>query len=119
MGDRVREMQKAGMRMNHQITLEELWLIPKSQVEHVEPKKQYAFPCGGCICNHCANSVECMDDCTGEMEVPCFTCDECINYDGHGRRQNRTECGRYKITNKHAEYLRKKFRVNGKKINYL
>lgn len=110
MGDRVREMQEARRIMNHQITLEELGIIPKTEKKYVKPQKQYAFPCGGCICNHCANSVECWDDCTGEMEVPCFICDECINFDGHGRRQNRTECGRYKITNKYAEYLRKKDR---------
>lgn len=102
--------------MNHQITLEELGFIPRSQEEHIEPKKQYAFPCGGCICNHCANSVECWYDCNGEMESPCFTCDECINYDGYGRRQNRTDCSSYKITNKYAEYLRKKLKALKKQI---
>lgn len=97
--------------MNHQITFEELGLIPKSIKECTEIKKQYAFPCGGCICNHCANSAECWDDCTGEMENPCFICDECINYDGHGRRQNRVQCSHYKITNKYAEYLRKRIKA--------
>lgn len=102
--------------MNHQITLEELGLIPKQEVaqkkEYVEPQKQYASPCGGCICNHCANSVECWDNCTGEMVFPCFTCDECIHYDGHTTRsQKREECRNYKITNKYAEYLRKRIRT--------
>ena len=97
--------------MNHQITLEELGLIPKTEEKHEEPKKQYAFCCGGCICNHCANSTECWDNCTGEMEFPCFTCDECIHYDGKGRSQKRTECRNYKVTNKYAEYLRKRIKI--------
>ena len=99
--------------MNHQITLEELGTIPKSDKEYMEPKKQYAHPCGGCICNHCANSAECWDNCTGEMEFPCFTCDECIHYDGFGnkRSQKRLECMNYKVTNKYAEYLRKRIKA--------
>lgn len=98
--------------MNYQITLEELGLIPKSRKEYIEPKKQYASPCGGCICNHCANSVECWDQCTGEMAFPCFVCDECIFYNGHGRDNRIDRCRDYRITNKYAEYLRaKKIRV--------
>ncbi len=97
--------------MNHQIELEELGLIPQLENEKVEPKKQYAFPCGGCICNHCVNSVECWDDCTGEMVFACFTCDECVHYDGNGRSQKREKCGNYKVTNKYAEYLRKRIRM--------
>ncbi|MCM1225312.1 MAG: hypothetical protein NC548_63765 [Lachnospiraceae bacterium] len=101
--------------MNHQITLEELGLIPKQEVaqkkEYAEPSKQYVSPCGGCICNHCANSVECWDNCTGEMETPCFVCDECIYYDGQGKNQKREECRNYKVTNKYAEYLRKGIRT--------
>ncbi len=102
--------------MTHQITLEELGFIPKTKKEYTEPKKQYAFPCGGCICNHCANSVECWDDCTGEMDFACFTCDECFYYDGqHGTKQHITECSNYKVTNKYAEYLRKRIRDVKKK----
>lgn len=101
--------------MNHQITLEELGFIPKKEAVHKEEyaefQKQYAFPCGGCICNHCANSVECQDNCTGEMVFPCFTCDECVHYDVPGRSQKRTECRNYKITNKYAGYLRKRIRT--------
>ncbi len=99
--------------MNHQITLEELGVIPKQEKEYVVPKKQYASHCGGCICNHCANSVECIDNCIGEMVFSCFTCDECVHYDGHGngRNQKRTDCRNYKVTNKYAEYLRKRIRI--------
>ncbi len=101
--------------MNHQITLEELGLIPKQEKEqergYAEPKKQYAFPCGGCVCNHCANSVECWDICTGEMNFSCFTCDECKRYDGKGTDKWRTECKDYKITEAYANDRRKKFKV--------
>ncbi len=105
-------MWKAGEIMSHQITLEELGSIPKQENGYTEPQKQYASPCGGCICDHCANSVECWDDCAGEMGFPCFTCDECVHYDGHGngRSQKMTECRDYKVTNKYAEYLRKRIR---------
>lgn len=103
--------------MNHQITLMDLGFIPYSEKEQEqeEHQKQYAVPCGGCICNHCANSVECWDVRTGEMEFPCFTCDECCYYDGNGRSKKRAECGDYKVTDKHAEYLRKRVRMVTKK----
>lgn len=97
--------------MNHQITLEELGLIPKQEKEQEKVKKHYASPCGGCVCNHCANSVECWDCCTGEMEIPCFTCDECVYYGGQGKNQRREECRSYKVTNRYAEYLRKRIRT--------
>ena len=34
-----------------------------------------AYHDGDCVCNHCANSVECFDNCTGEADFSCFTCD--------------------------------------------
>lgn len=93
--------------MNHQITLEELGLIPSLQ------KKTSAtiIPCYDCICNHCANCVECADNCTGEMDEPCFVCEDCKNYDGKGKDVWRCECNRYKITNLYAEKKRKKFEI--------
>lgn len=60
-------------------------------------RDDYAFPCGRCLCNHCANNVETIDNCTGEAKEPCFVCDECRWYDGDTRhnqsseRQNTTE----------------------------
>ena len=71
----------------------------------------YADPCGGCICNHCANSVECLDMCTGEMELTCFTCDECKWYDGKGNDNQRANCRNYKITEVYAKAKRKRFKV--------
>lgn len=43
-------------------------------------RDDYAFPCAGCLCNHCANNVETIDNCTGEAKEPCFVCDECRWY---------------------------------------
>lgn len=71
----------------------------------------YASPCGGCICSHCANSVECMDECTGEMEFGCFVCDECRNYDGKGTDNWKEQCRCYKITELYAKRVRSKFKA--------
>lgn len=95
--------------MNHQITLEGLGIIPKRGPLKAAQHIDYAFPCGGCICNHCANSVECPDMCTGEMDYACFTCDECKWYDGKGTDNQRAECSDYKITEAYAK--RKRFKV--------
>ncbi len=99
--------------MNHQITLEELGIIPEQKPEKVIEHINYAFPCGGCVCNHCANSVECLDNCTGEMLFACFTCDECRRYDNDGKGPDnwREECRDYKVTDAEAVALRKKFKV--------
>ena len=69
--------------------------------------------CSGCICEHCANSVECFDHGSGEMDEPCFTCDECIYYDGKsdGRVMWRDECPKYKVTEYYAGILRKKMKI--------
>lgn len=109
-------MRKARKRnMNHQITLEELGLIPKSGEAPEQDKnirKDYAFPCGGCICNHCANSVGCFERCIGEADFECFTCDECRWIDGKGTIDNRrTSCGSYKVTDAYAKRTRRKFKA--------
>ena len=98
--------------MNHQITLEELGIISKlQQSKRTEQCINYACPCGGCLCNHCANSVECFDNCTGEAEFACFTCDECRRYDGRGSDRWKSECSNYKVTNRFAEYMRGRFKT--------
>ena len=98
--------------MNHQITLEELGFVP---LQPTEPQKKTvstaAMPCFDCICNHCANCTECWDNCTGEMDEPCFVCEDCKNYDGKGKDMWRCECDKYKITNLYAEKKRNKFEI--------
>lgn len=96
--------------MNHQITLEEVGIIPTS-----EPPQKTAstaiIPCYDCICNHCANNPECADNCTGEMDELCCACESCKHYDGSGVENWRYECSRYKITNQYAEKKRKRFQI--------
>lgn len=68
--------------------------------------------CMECICNHCANSAECFDHCQGEMDEPCYNCDDCIHYDGEvGREMWRDECPKYKITEYWAAHLRRKMKI--------
>lgn len=98
--------------MNHQITLEELGIIPPPAPG--TPKKAVStavMPCFDCICNHCANCTECWDNCTGEMDEPCYVCEKCKNYDGTGKDMWRCECDRYKITSKYVEKKRRKFKI--------
>jgi hypothetical protein len=47
------------------------------------------------------------------MDEPCFTCDECIYYDGKSDRRvmRRDECPKYKITEYYAGILRKKMKI--------
>ena len=101
--------------MNHQITLEEMGLIPKSGEAPGQDKtirKNYVFPCGGCICNHCANSVECFERCKGEADFGCFTCDDCKWYDGKEIIDNwRHSCGSYKVTDTYAKTIRRGFKA--------
>ena len=76
-------------------------------------RSDYAFPCDGCLCDHCANNVETRDKCTGEMKEPCFACDECRWYDGDIKNKDmwRQQCGKYIVTNEHAERRRRKFEI--------
>ncbi len=101
--------------MNHQITLEELGIIPRQEQPSTEEKidrSKYVCFCGGCICNHCANSVECYDCCTGESDFGCFNCDYCKGWDGKNGTDNwRHRCRDYKITEAYANARRKKFKV--------
>lgn len=99
--------------MSHQITLEDLGIIPK-QID----RSIYAYPCGGCICDHCANNINCEDSVESpgiaekEADFACFNCDDCYNYHGTGKGADnwKPDCRNYKVTNVHAEYIRKRFR---------
>lgn len=97
--------------MNHQITLEELGIIPPAPEPPKKAVSTATIPCFDCICHHCANCTECWDICTGEMDEPCYVCEECRYYDGKGKDMWRAECERYKITNKYAEKKRLKFKT--------
>lgn len=85
----------------------------KREVQNSMRRSDCAFPCGRCLCNHCANNVETIDNCTGEAKEPCFACDECRWYDGDTKHKDmwRQECGEYIVTNEHAERLRRKLKL--------
>lgn len=76
----------------------------------------YAFFCGGCICNHCANNVEVQDKCTREMKEACFRCDSCKHFDGTGIDRQIVKCNKYSVTNEYAKRLRSNIKIiKGKK----
>lgn len=53
-----------------------------------------------------------FDHCQGEMDEPCFNCDDCIHWDGKtGREMWRDECSKYKITEYWAAHLRRKMKI--------
>lgn len=97
--------------MNHQITLEELGIIQPAPEPPKKAVSTAAMPCFDCICHHCANCTECWDICTGEMDEPCYVCEECRYYDDKGKDMWRAECDRYKITNLYATKKRKAFKT--------
>ena len=66
-------------------------------------RDDYAFPCAGCLCDHCANNLYSSDQMAGEAKIFCYVCEECRYYDG--------QCENYIVTNEHAERLRKKIKV--------
>ena len=45
-------------------------------------RDDYAFPCAGCLCNHCANNLYSSDQMAGEAKIFCYVCEECRYYDG-------------------------------------
>ncbi len=97
--------------MCHQITLEELGMIPPVPESHQKVTSATAIPCYDCICNHCTNSTECGDIDTGEADKACYTCENCKYFDGNGKSMWQAECAEYKITNQYAAKRRNQFKI--------
>lgn len=74
----------------------------------------YAFPCGGCLCDKCANNVECLKVEMGEQIEPCFNCDYCAYYDGKGSYNKKYKCEKFIITEHEARKARGKLKVISK-----
>lgn len=36
-------------------------------------RDDYAFPCAGCLCDHCANNLYSSDQMTGEAKIFCYS----------------------------------------------
>lgn len=98
-----------------EIRTTERWIGSASvaSITNTMKRSDCAFPCAGCLCNHCANSVETIDNCTGEAKEPCFVCDECRWYDGDTKNPDKwkQECDEYIITEEQAKRNRKKFKI--------
>ena len=73
-------------------------------------RDDYAFPCAGCLCDHCANNLYSSDQMAGEAKIFCYVCEECRYYDGDLKNKDMRckQCENYIVTNEHAERLRKK-----------
>lgn len=80
--------------------------------DKTEIPKSYASPCGGCICNKCANDVNGRGK-PDEMVFPCYNCDNCRWYNGSPNMNynKRSECESFKITDYHAERNRARIRL--------
>ena len=76
-------------------------------------RDDYAFPCAGCLCDHCANNLYSSDQMAGEAKIFCYVCEECRYYDGDLKNKDMRckQCENYIVTNEHAERLRKKIKV--------
>lgn len=73
---------------------------------------EYAFPCGGCLCNSCSNNVENIKAMGKEMKKPCFQCDYCCCYDMKNTEDGyQEECDEYRITEYHSQLRRKQLRL--------
>lgn len=72
-------------------------------------RDDYAFPCAGCLCDHCANNLYSSDKMAGEAKIFCYVCEECRYYDGDLKNKDMRckQCENYIVTNEHAERLRK------------
>ncbi len=78
-------------------------------VQKIDRSKYICF-CGGCICQHCSNNVECLDKGI-ESDFGCFNCDYCKGYDKKEDDNWKSECCNYKITDVYAKTRRKKFKL--------
>ena len=73
--------------------------------------KDYASPCGGCICEQCVNNVDCINVKSGEQKEACFNCDDCYHYNRYGKCNKKYNCDNYCITNYGAIHKRKQLKV--------
>lgn len=75
--------------------------------------KNYVCPCGGCLCNQCANDVNNIRSKPEEMDEPCFNCEDCREYDGDCKKKynHKESCENFKITEYHAKRNRAKIKL--------
>lgn len=85
----------------------------RASITNTMKRSDYAFPCGGCICNHCANNLYSEDKTAGEAKIFCDACEWCRWYDGDTKNPDKwkQECDEYIITEEQAKRNRKKFKI--------
>ncbi|MFQ7535918.1 MAG: hypothetical protein ACLRL6_00305 [Clostridium sp.] len=83
-----------------------------ASITNTMKRSDYAFPCGGCMCNHCANSVETIDNCTGEAKN---LASYAMSADGMAEirriRINGNRNDEYIITEEQSKKKQKKFKI--------
>ena len=84
-------------------------------------RSDYAFPCGGCICNLCANNLYSEDKTAGEAKIFCDACEWCRWYDGDTKNPDKwkQECDEYIITEEQAKRNRKKFKIVKEEVHIM
>lgn len=86
--------------------------IEDQEEKQVQIHKNYANHCGGCLCEQCANNVDCFYSIPSkEMQEPCFNCDDCYYYNGKGDRNKKHECKDFIITEYAAMRNRETFKI--------
>lgn len=90
---------------------------PRTQFEQLfEKVRDPVCLCTNCLCEFCVNNAELSLDRVkpGEMQEPCFNCDECRVYDGDCRKlnQSKEECVEFVMSDYGAMRNRKGIKLN-------
>lgn len=93
---------------------------PKTLFEKIfEKVNNPVFLCANCLCQYCANNAEEVWNKVkpGEMQIPCFNCEECCIWSGEcrHRQQAKENCVEFVLSDYGAERNRKKIRKLRKK----
>ena len=87
---------------------------PRTQFEQLfEKVRDPVIKCANCLCQYCVNNAEGDKVKLGEMQTPCFICDECRTYDGDCRKQDqcKEECLEFVISDYGVRRNRKRIRL--------
>lgn len=88
----------------------------RSQFEQLfEKVKDPVFLCTNCLCEYCLNNAEQSWDKSrsGEMQEPCFNCDECREYTGESKHKTceRKDCEKFLLSEYGANRNRRTFKI--------
>ncbi len=87
---------------------------PQTQFEQLFKRIRYpVIECVNCLCQYCANNVEGDKVKSGEMQEPCYNCDECRVYYGDYRKQNqrKEDCAEFVMSDYGARRNRKRIKL--------